>query len=180
MIEVLLVEDARLVQVNAEPEYMQARGSRVDRVEVPAYAAEMMAATRSVYLARRDPNEVSESQREIIDLAFRLALVEVFGGSCTFVMETPEASLDGVAMERVGKALAAFALRDDNRLVLTSNLTNAGLISTLFEATNPTSDEDERMRRVINLLALAAPNRAFLKDPKRYEELLRNAVVRSD
>ena len=51
---------------------------------------------------------MSESQRELIDLAFRLALVGVFGGASTFAMETPEASLDAVSMERVGRALAGF------------------------------------------------------------------------
>ena len=86
----------------------------------------MSSAARPTLIRRNDPSEVSESQRELIDLAFRLALVGVFGESCTFVMETPEASLDSVAMERVGQALARFAARDNNRLVVTSNLTNAG------------------------------------------------------
>ena len=176
LIEVLLVEEARLVQVSAEPDYLQAPGQVGERVEVPAYVAEMRAAVRPTYVTRRDPSEVSESQREIIDLAFRLALVEVFGGSCTFAMETPEASLDGVAMERVGRALAAFARREDNRLVVTSNLTNAGVIGALFESTDPGSDVTSRMQRVINLLDVAAPNRALLEDRPRYEDLLREAV----
>ena len=126
LIEILLVDEVRLVQVSAEPRYMQAPGEVAGRVQVPAYAAEMSSAARPTLIRRNDPSEVSESQRELIDLAFRLALVGVFGESCTFVMETPEASLDSVAMERVGQALARFAARDNNRLVVTSNLTNAG------------------------------------------------------
>ena len=176
LIEVLLVEEARLVQVSAEPDYLQAPGQAGERVQVPAYAAEMRAAARPTYVPRRDPSEVSESQREIIDLAFRLALVEVFGGSCTFAMETPEASLDGVAMERVGRALAAFAGREENRLVVTSNLTNAGVIGALFDATDSGSNVASRMRRVINLLEVAVPNRALLEDRPRYEDLLLEAV----
>ena len=176
LIEMLLVEDARLVQVSAEPDYMQAPGQAGERVEVPAYAAEMKAATRPTFVPRRDPSEVSESQREIIDLAFRLALVEVFGSSCTFAMETPEASLDGVAMERVGRALAAFARRDENRLIVTSNLTNTGVIGALFDGVEPSSDAESRMGRVINLMEVAAPNRALLEDRPRYDALLLEAV----
>ncbi len=176
-IEMLLVEEARLVQVSSEPDYMQAPGQISDRVEVPAYVAEMKAATRSTFVRRNDASEVSESQRELIDLAFRLALVDVFGGSCTFVMETPEASLDGVAMERVGRALSAFAMRGDNRLVVTSNLTNAGIITALFDGTDPESNRNTRMQRVLNLLEVAAPNRALLEEGERYSALLAESVA---
>ena len=176
LVRTLLVENVRLVQVSAEPRYMQAPGQAEDRVQVPAYAAEMTAADRPGFIRRGDPSEVSESQRELIDLAFRLALVEVFGGSCTFVMETPEASLDGVAMERVGNALAAFAVKDDNRLVVTSNLTNAGIIEALFDGSSSDVGATSRVDRVLNLLEVAAPNRALVDDRERYNALLMDAV----
>ena len=175
-----LVEKVRLVQVSVEPRYTQAPGQAEDRVQVPAYAAEMTAADRPGFIRRKDPSEVSESQRELIDLAFRLALVEVFGGSCTFVMETPEASLDGLAMERVGRALAAFAVKDDNRLVVTSNLTNAGVITALFDGSDPEAPAASRSERVLNLLQVAAPNRALLEDGERYHALLMGAVSGAD
>ena len=180
LIEKLLVEKVRLVQVSAEPRYMQAPGQAEDRVQVPAYAAEMTTAGRPGFIRRNYPDEVSESQRELIDLAFRLALVQVFGGSCTFVMETPEASLDGVAMERVGLALASFANKDDNRLVVTSNLTNAGIINALFDGSASEQRAQSRMDRVLNLLQVAAPNRALVADRTRYEALLDEAVSRAN
>ncbi len=176
LIRTLLVEEVRLVQVSAEPRYMQAPGQAQDRLQVPAYAAEMMAADRAGFIRRNDPSEVSESQRELIDLAFRLALVEVFGSSCTFVMETPEASLDGLAMERVGHVLAAFSEKNDNRLVVTSNLTNAGVIAALFGGPVAEGQGGGRWQRVLNLLQVAAPNRALLEDRKRYDALLNDAV----
>ena len=176
LIRILLVEEVRLVPVSAQPRYMEAPGEVADRVRVPAYQAEMTSAARPDYVPRNDPSTVSESQRELIDLAFRLALVQVFGGSCTFLMETPEASLDGVAMGRVARALAAFAGRADNRLVVTSNLTNAGVITALFDSSGISTDSVERVRRVLNLLKVAAPNRALLEDRKHYEELLQEAV----
>ena len=176
LVEALLAEKVRLVQVRVEPRYLEAPGERGDRVEVPAYAAEMTAATRPELTRRNDPREVSESQRELIDLAFRLALVEVFGGASTFAMETPEASLDGISMERVGKALAGFASRADNRLVVTSNLTNASIVTTMFDATEPDAEPASRMRRVLNLLSVAAPSRALIEDEQRYQALLAEVV----
>ena len=176
LVEVLLVEEVRLVQVRVEPRYLEAPGASGDRVEVPAYAAEMAAATRPALTRRDDPSEVSESQRELIDLAFRLALVGVFGGASTFAMETPEASLDGISMERVGRALAEFASRDGNRLVVTSNLTNASIVTTMFEATEPEAGPASRLRRVLNLLRVAVPNRALIEDEERYEALLAEVV----
>ena len=176
LIQALLVEKVRLVQIKSEPRYMQALGQSEDRIQVPAYAAEMTAADRPGFSQRKDPSEVSESQREIIDLAFRLALVGVFGGSCTFVMETPEASLDGLAMERVGQALATFAAKDDNRLVVTSNLTNSGIITALFGKPIPTEQTSTRLQRVLNLLQVAAPNQALLANQERYIALLENAI----
>ena len=109
LVEILLVEEVRLVQIDVQPLYLEAPGRIGDRVDVPAYAAEMTAAARQALTRRNDPSEVSQSQRELIDLAFRLALLAVFGGATTFAMETPEASLDGISMERVGRALAQFA-----------------------------------------------------------------------
>ena len=180
LVKILLVEEARLVQVEVEPRYLEAPGRTEDRVEVPAYEAEMTAATRPAFTRRKDPSEVSESQRELIDLAFRLALVSVFGEASTFAMETPEASLDGIAMERVGRALAGFASRKSNRLVVTSNLTNASIITAMFEATEPEAGPASRLRRVLNLLEVATPNRALLEDRERYQALLEEAVEGTD
>jgi hypothetical protein len=176
----LLSEEARLAPITAEPRYLQAPGKAEDRLRVPAYAAEMTAADRPGYIRRTEPSDVSESQRELIDLAFRLALVKAAtrSGSCTFVMETPEASLDGVAMDRVGHALARFAATEDNRLVVTSNLSNAGLITALFGgATKDVQEVRAREARIINLLQVAAPNRALLNDGVRYQALLTEALT---
>ena len=178
----LLVEEVRLAQVRTEPHYMQAPGPAEDRLRVPAYAAEMTAADRTGFVRRNDATEVSESQRELVDLAFRLALVKVFGGgnSSTFVMETPEASLDGLAMERVGGALAAFAEANGNRLVVTSNLTNAGIITALFGGPAPKQQVGNRMQRVLNLLRVAAPNRALRQEEERYRALLEDTLSGAD
>ena len=176
LMEALLVEEVRLVQVKAQPRYLESPGRSGERVEVPAYSVDMRGAARTALTRRNEPSEVSESQRELIDLAFRLALLAVFGGATTFAMETPEASLDGISMERVGKALAGFATNNGNRLVVTSNLTNAGIVTAMFEATEPEARLAARLRRVLNLLEVATPNRALLEDRDRYHDLLAEAV----
>lgn len=179
--EKLLAEPARLAEVKLKPRYTQAPGATGEnRLSFPAYKAEMVAANRPGFVRRDDPSDVSESQRELIDLAFRLSLVRVAapGTSATFIMETPEASLDGVAMTRVGKALAEFAASSDNRLIVTSNLSNAGLITGLFGGPSLSEAEtEERGERVLNLLKVAAPNRALDRDRAEYEKLLEEAIT---
>ena len=170
-IPMLLAEEAELVRSPGRARITQ--GS--ETFEVPAFVPQMTAADRSGKARRDDPTDVSESQRELIDLAFRLSLMQVAakGSPCTLLMETPEASLDGVAMKRVGHALHMFAQDDGNRLVATSNLTNAGMIAAMFGG--PTKSNrviETRRRRVLNLMDVAAPNRAVEQDREAYDELL--------
>ncbi|TPK96546.1 MULTISPECIES: AAA family ATPase [unclassified Mesorhizobium] len=172
----LLSEDAVLVRDNIDAGIAQAE----EQFEVPSFYADMTSAGRPGMSRRRSQDDVSESQRELIDLAFRFALVDAAeaAGSSTLVMETPEASLDELAMERVGRSLHDFAAMGDNRLVATSNLTNAGMISWLFGG--PTKRKAEvkvRYNRTINLLALSAKNRALRDDVAgRYPALLDKAL----
>jgi hypothetical protein len=171
----MLAENARLVRIETSAKFTQTN----IEFAVPAFRPEMSAANRSGLARRMEPTDVSESQRELIDLAFRLALIDVAasGASSTFVMETPEASLDGLAMARVGTALRAFAQDGENRLVVTSNLTNAGMIAALFGGTTSRATEiNRRRKRIINLLEIAAPNKAMERDGKAYASLLENIV----
>lgn len=172
----LLADEAVLVRDYIDAGIAQAE----EQFEVPSFYADMTSAGRPGMSRRRNPNDVSESQRELIDLAFRFAMIEAAGaeGASTLVMETPEASLDELAMERVGRALYEFASRGENRLVATSNLTNAGMIAWLFGG--PTADRAElsaRYDRTVNLLSVSAKNRALLDDVDgRYLGLLKKAL----
>ena len=82
-------------------------------------------------------------------------------------------------MERVGRALTEFANKNANRLVVTSNLSNAGIITALFGGPAPEGQTNARLQRVLNLLKVAAPNRALIKDRERYFRLLEDAVAGS-
>ena len=92
-------------------------------------------------------------------------------------METPESSLDGLAMERVGQGLHEFATRGRHRLVVTSNLTNAEIIPQMFGGPARNKAEiAERKQHVLDLLVVAAPNSAVTRDRRRYAELLERAI----
>ena len=171
----LLAENAKLFRSMHSAKLDQS-GNYFD---VPSYVPEMEAAARPGYPKRLFPTDVSESQRELINLAFRLALIDVAtdsnGGS--FVMETPEASLDGIAMERVGLALKEFYSTTNNSLIITNNLSNAGLITALLGgATDSNTEIENRKKMVFNLLKNAAPNKALSENFSRYQTILDNAI----
>jgi hypothetical protein len=137
--------------------------------------------------ARRTVNDVSMSQGEFIDLAFRLALAQAAASNdaVTLIFDAPEASLDALFMRRAGAFLSRFTdANSDHRLIVTSNLTNADMIPALFgayvpEAGDPTPQavpRSERSRRVIDLLSLAAPTRAVRLVGDRYRNLLDRAL----
>lgn len=159
--------------------------------EWPTFLLNMTSGTFDNPSPRRSRNEVSMSQGEFIDLAFRLALVEVAAGSgpATLVFDAPEASLDALFMRRAGAFLARFAQNHpENRLVVTSNLTNADMIPALFGAYEPMLGDpipivisrDERWSRVVDLLKVAVPTTAVQKIGRRYDDLLCIALFPPD
>lgn len=175
-ISALMAEDARLVRIVSLAKVAQSG----DHFEVSAFVPEMTAANRPGLTRRQSLSDVSQSERELSDLAFRLALIDTSAGqkSSSFLMETPEASLDGIAMNRVGNALCEYANSRQNRLIVTSNLTNAGMITAMFGGKARTKKEKENRRtRVVNLLDEAAPNQALLRNRKAYDRLLEDCLT---
>ena len=172
----MLAEEAELVK-STSPARLTQDG---EPFEVFGLVAEMTAAARPGRAQRKSAIDVSESQRELLDLAFRMALMDVAGGDAggTLVMETPEASLDPVALKNVGCALFEFARRDEHCLVVTSNLTNAPLIGALFGGGSPsTGTLEDRIRRTLNLLDVAMPNRALEENRTTYDRAVRDALA---
>lgn len=141
---------------------------------------------------RSERHEVSESQRQFIDLAFRIALLSVASSEdpSMMVLETPEATLDAVFIKRAGALLAGYASQggpEGNRLIASTNLTNVGLIPALLglSETSDTSEVksevqrvpfEERADHIVNLLDLAAPNAALKKFAAEYDDVLNDAV----
>jgi len=132
---------------------------------------------------RSERDQVSESQMEFIDLAFRMALMAVAiqkSGNAMLVLETPEASLDSLFVGRAGELLRNFAGghgEHENVLIASSNLNNENMIPALLGLNDSKpSSKKERVSRIINLLELAAPSAALRKDREHYAEAYKKAT----
>ena len=136
-------------------------------VDFPAFELDMASASFRSPVRRTGPEQVSESQREFIDLSFRMALMaaadQQAGG--TLVIDAPESSLDAVFVHRAAQVLGRFAAPErGNRLVVTSNLTNDDLIPQLLAQF--TDDWD---RRMVDLFKVAEPTAAVRELKEEYK-----------
>lgn len=160
----------------------QPRKSRVGEtgglVEFAAFELTMTGASFEGSTRRTGPTQVSESQREFIDLSFRMALMQVAssdGGS--LVIDAPESSLDAVFVSRAAKVLTAFASQGENRLIVTSNLVDGDLIPTLLRRSGIRSSRD---KRVVDLLKIAAPTAATIELDAEYRQVRRALFARAN
>ena len=152
-----LVEECRLVW-SPSPGHLGQGGITY---EFPAFGLELGGSDFSGTVRRTGPDNVSESQREFIDLSFRMALAKVAtsNGTTSLVMDAPESSLDSVFTKRAARVLGRFGKREEgNRLVITSNLVDGDLIpELLMEA----SSERDPTEQVVDLLTVAVPTAAI-------------------
>lgn len=134
-------------------------------------------------ITRPESDQVSESQREYIDLAFRMALLDSAVsqyGPAMLVVETPEASLDTVFIERAGKMLRQFANNvADNRLIATCNLNGEDMIGWLLGTADNTytlTNSIDINDRVINLLIEGLPTAGYRAEPEKYDQAFQKAL----
>ena len=138
--------------------------------EFPAFALNLGGGGFSSTMSRHGPDDVSESQREFIDLSFRMALAKVATekGTTSLVMDAPESSLDVVFDHRAARVLGTFGRPDaENRLVITSNLVSGRLIPELLRIS---LGKDFSRDRIVDLLDIAAPTAALRQFRDDYEE----------
>jgi DNA repair exonuclease SbcCD ATPase subunit len=158
------------------------RKSRVGQtgalVEFAAFELDMTGANFISPVRRTGPQQVSESQREFIDLSFRMALMEIAGQTGgTLVIDAPESSLDAVFVARAADVLTRFGdAGSNNRLLVTSNLVDGDLIPELLRRSAIKSSRD---RRVVDLLRIAAPTAATKALHAEYAEVRRRLFRRS-
>ena len=150
-------------------------GQEGNPVDFPAFELNMTGSNFPSAVRRSGPEQVSESQKEFIDLAFRMALMTVASGdgSCTLVVDAPESSLDAVFVGRAADVLMEFASRAHNRMVVTSNLVDGALIPELLDRARTTSGEPE----IVDLLRVAEPTAAVREMRQDYEKV-RNRILR--
>ncbi len=167
--EGFLLEQCRLTW-SSQRDTVGIGGSNIP-IEFLAFELEMTGTDFISPVRRSEPEQVSESQREFIDLAFRMALMSVASDSgSSLVIDAPESSLDAVFAPRAAKTLSRFADPElGNRMIITSNLVEGKLIPSLIDQATTV---DDRPRRVINLIELAAPTAAVREHRDKYEEVL--------
>jgi hypothetical protein len=130
-------------------------------VDFPAFEVEMTGSDFPTPVRRSGPEQVSESQREFVDLAFRMTLLAVAGEkeAGSIVIDAPESSLDSVFSKRAAQVLSRFADPSlGNRLVVTSNLVDGELIPELVREAEIASADSGR---VVDLLEIATPTSAI-------------------
>jgi len=135
----------------------------------PSFNLDMAGTDFPLPVRRTDPDQVSESQREFIDLAFRMALMSVASDrGSSLVMDAPESSLDAVFAPRAADVLTRFAKPKGNRLLITSNLVDGQLIPGLLNSIKI----DDRKARLVNLLDIAEPTAAVRENREEYDKIL--------
>ena len=119
--------------------------------------------------ARSSSDSVSESQREFIDLAFRMALVSVASSDAagTLVIDSPDSSLDAVFEPKAAGVLNAYVASSAlSKLVLTSNL-SSGLF--LPELVSGFREQGGGAPGLIDMFTVAAPTAAIRRLQPEYE-----------
>jgi energy-coupling factor transporter ATP-binding protein EcfA2 len=144
-------------------------GQSGEAIPFPAFELNMTGSDFTDTIRRAGPDDVSESQREFIDLAFRMALMRSAGqGSSGLVIDTPESSLDTVFAKRAGEVLLRFGTEANNTLVVTSNLVEGSLLPALVAGIASTPEKAER---VVDLFEIAKPTAAVEADREEYDRL---------
>lgn len=154
-------------------------GETGGQIAFPSFELELGGTDFPSPVRRQGPQQVSESQREFIDLAFRMTLMSAAGVAAegTLVIDAPESSLDAVFVTRAADVLTRFAAPEfDNRLIVTSNLIEGDLIPELVRRARISSASDAR---VVDLLKLAAPTAATHKLHKEYAAVRRRLFARA-
>lgn len=107
------------------------------QVNIPTFTVKMTSSTFKQPEARLSSDSVSESQKEFLDLAFRMAMIDLISPkeTMTVVVETPEASLDSWFMRRAADLMRRFTQSTEvpsRRLIATSNLNGTTMIPALL------------------------------------------------
>jgi hypothetical protein len=152
-------------------------------IEFPEFVVRMTSGVFKVDSEiRESPSSVSESQREFIELAFRMAFLSVSAkqSPCTLILDTPESSLDAVFIPRAGAAFHGFAHggSEPRAVLAASNLNGTAMIPSMLGISTPSETAKKIGERVLNLLNVAARGRAFDVYADEYDVALKRALQR--
>lgn len=153
-------------------------GQTGEPIEFPGFELDMSGTDFPTKVRRSGPENVSESQREFIDLAFRMALMRVASdsGGSSLIIDAPESSLDAVFVTRAADVLAAYGnSTGGNRLITTSNLVEGDLIPELLRRSTPAG---KRKARILDLFAIAEPTAAIRQMRDEYDAIMRALLAK--
>lgn len=123
-------------------------------------------------LARSRPEDCSEAQKFFLDIAFRMALIDLAATRekklATFICETPENALDVVYIDNVVRMFESFAAKG-HTVVMTSNIQEIGFASKVLRNV----PKNEKPKRVLNLLDVGN-----MSDVQRKEKPTLDALVK--
>lgn len=123
---------------------------------------------------RSNSHQLSESQRYFIDIALRMALIELCTHECTLLIDTPEGSLDIAYESRAGKMFADFS-KENFKLILTANINTSQLLLQLAKICMNEKMHIERMTDWTILSDVQQQEEAFIEDAySQLEEALKN------
>lgn len=132
------------------------------QINLPTFRIAMTSSTHLAAHDRYTTTSVSESQKEFLDLAFRMTLLDMVAddGATMLVMETPEASLDSWFMSRAAQMIRKFSPDGGQRmLIATSNVNGTTMIPALLGLTTKSGTVRKlpktQQRHLIDLMALA-------------------------
>ncbi|WP_300530298.1 AAA family ATPase [Maricaulis sp.] len=175
---IYFVEEVRLAYTPREEALGQ--GSGVSRFHFPAFEIEMVGTASTGDFIRREDSEVSLSQRDYLDLAFRMALLEAAQiSTANLVVDSPEGAVDAVFAGRAGNLFSAFANnaygRDSNfrpTLIAACNVVDGDFVPNLFHGLSKAA----RYSRLLDLTQIAAPTQALTSLREEYEGKIREAM----
>lgn len=120
---------------------------------------------------RPSAQALSDAQRSFVDLAFRMAVIDVWHqvtkGTVTMIVETPEGAVNIAYMERVATMIRTFA-DQGHTLVITTNLNNDIFLPEVM-ARWP---KPNRATHILNLLVLGNPRPVQRAHKKHFDAIL--------
>jgi len=115
---------------------------------------------------------LSDAQRSFVDLAFRMAVIDVWHqvtkGTVTMIVETPEGAVDLAYMERVATMIRTFG-DQGHTLIITTNLNNDIFLPEVM-ARWPKA---ERAEHILNLLAKGNPRPVQIAHKGRFNRIIK-------
>lgn len=145
--------------------------------EFPAFEVDMTSGATDGAYTRRTIDSISLSQRQYLDILFRMAVMDVVGpGGHSFVVDGPEGSLDAVFAGRAGELFALFAAsggRNPKNLIVACNVVEGDFIPSVLRAFDGVA---ERKARLVNLLELGMPTAALRDLNAEYSKAVKQVL----